>query len=432
MKLKNKENISVITLGCSKNTVDSERLLNQLKLNNFNILEDPNKAETVIINTCGFIESAKEESVNTILNAVALKQKGKIKKVIVAGCLSERYKDDLQKEIPEVDAYFGTEKYEGILKELGGELKYNLLGERLLTTPSHTAYLKISEGCDHPCSFCAIPLMRGKHKSKSTENLIKETEFLAKNNTKELIIIAQDTTDYGKDIYKKQNLSELLTKLSEINGIEWIRLMYAYPSKFPEELMDVIAQNSKVCNYVDIPLQHISDNVLKSMRRGVTSKRTRDLIYKLREKIPGLTLRTTFIVGYPNETEKEFEELCNFVKEVEFDRVGTFTFSVEENTSSFILGDPVPEKEKNIRKETLMEIQKEISLKKNREFIGRDLEVLIERSEGDYYIGRSFRDAPEVDGEVLIQTNKHKLNAGRFHTVKITDCDEYDLYGKLS
>ncbi len=276
MKLKNKKNISVITLGCSKNTVDSERLLNQLKLNDFNIMEDPNKAETVIINTCGFIEAAKEESVNTILNAVSLKQKGKIKKVIVAGCLSERYIVDLKKEIPEVDAYFGTEKYEGILKELGGELKYNLLGERLLTTPSHTAYLKISEGCDHPCSFCAIPLMRGKHKSKSIENLIKETEFLAKNNTKELVLIAQDTTDYGKDIYKKQNLSELLTKLTEVNGIEWIRLMYAYPSKFPDDLIDVIAENPKICKYIDIPLQHISDNVLKSMRRGVTSKRTKE------------------------------------------------------------------------------------------------------------------------------------------------------------
>ncbi len=405
--------------------------MNQLKINDLRITDDPNNADTVIINTCGFIETAKEESINTILNAISLKKEGKLKRVLVAGCLSARYKDELLKEIPEVDKYFGTEDYSSILKELGGELKYNLLGERIISTPKHTAYLKISEGCDHPCSFCAIPIMRGKHVSKPIEDLIKETEFLASQGTKELIIIAQDTTDYGKDIYEKQNISYLLNKLSEIDGIEWIRLMYAYPSKFPDDLIEVIANNPKVCKYVDIPLQHISDNVLKSMRRGVTTKRTRELIYKLKERIPGIALRTTFITGYPNETEKEFKELCDFVEEMKFDRVGTFTFSVEENTTSFILGDPVPEKIKLERKEILMEIQKDISLKKNKDLVGKELKVLIDGIEGDYYIGRSYRDAPEVDGEVLIQLNGFNLEAGNFCIVKCNDYNEYDLYAEV-
>ena len=429
--MKKKENVSVITLGCAKNTVDSERLMNQLKLNNLKLIDDPNKAETVIINTCGFIEAAKKESIDTILNAVALKQEGKIKKVIVAGCLSERYMDDLSKEIPEVDAYFGTEKYEGILKELGGELKHELLGERILTTPSHTSYLKISEGCDHPCSFCAIPLMRGKHKSKPVEDLIMEAEFLARNNTKELVIIAQDTTDYGIDIYNKRMISGLLNKLSEVEGIEWIRLMYAYPSHFPDELINVIADNPKICNYIDIPLQHISDNVLKSMRRGVTSKITKELISKVKNKIPNITLRTTFITGYPNETEKEFEELCDFIREIGFDRVGVFTFSVEENTSSYILGDPVPEKIKQKRKETLMEIQREISLEKNKYFMGKELKVLIDGTEGDFFIGRSYRDAPEVDGEILIPLNGIPIVPGNFYNIKIDNFNEYELFGKV-
>ncbi len=432
MSEKFKNTVSVITLGCSKNTVDSERLMNQLKLNKITLSEDSENADTVIINTCGFIEAAKQESIDTILKAVSLKEKGKIKKVIVAGCLSERYMDDLRKEIPEVDAYFGTEKYEEIVKELGGELKYELLGERLLTAPSHTAYLKISEGCDHPCSFCAIPLMRGKHKSKPIEELIKETEFLAKNNTKELILIAQDSTDYGKDIYGKKMIAGLINKLSEVKGIEWIRLMYSYPSQFPEELINEIADNPKVCKYVDIPLQHISDSVLKSMRRGVTGKRTRELLWKLKDRIPGITLRTTFIVGYPNEGEKEFAELCKFVKEIEFDRIGTFTFSMEENTSSFILGDPVPEKVKLKRKEILMEIQKEISLKKNEKFIDKKLKVLVEGKEGDYYIGRSYRDAPEVDGEILIPVNGQVVKPGEFYNVEIFDYNEYDLYANIS
>ena len=428
---KKKEKVSVLTLGCSKNTVDSERLLNQLKVNNFDLQEDPNQAETVIINTCGFIEAAKQESINTIINAVNLKQEGTLKKVIVAGCLSERYKEELEKEIPEVDAYFGTENYEGILKKLGGELKHNLLGERLLTAPSHTAYLKISEGCDHPCSFCAIPLMRGKHKSKIKEDLIREAEFLAKNNTKELIIIAQDTTDYGIDIYEKRIIADLLNELSEIDGIEWIRLMYAYPSKFPDTLIDEIASNPKVCKYVDIPLQHISDSVLKSMRRGTTAKRTKELLYKLRENVPDLALRTTFIVGYPNETEKDFKELCDFVSEIKFDHMGIFTYSVEENTASFVLGNPVNDELKEERKNILMEMQKEISLEKNKNLVGKKINVLLENKENNYYTGRSYRDAPEIDGEILIPENNDKIEFGKFYTAEIFDYNEYDLFGKF-
>jgi ribosomal protein S12 methylthiotransferase len=431
-RLKTSDKISVITLGCSKNIVDSERLLNQLKVNDFNIADDPNNADTVIINTCGFIEAAKQESINMILDAVTLKQEGKLKKVIVAGCLSKRYKEDLVKEIPEVDSYFGTEDYADILKELGGELKYNLLGERVISSPSHTAYLKISEGCDHPCSFCAIPLMRGKHISRPIEALVKEAGFLATQGTKELVIIAQDTTDYGKDIYDKKNISYLLNKLSEVEGIEWIRLMYAYPSKFPDDLTEVIANNPKVCKYIDIPLQHISDNVLRSMRRGVTTKRTKELVYELRERIPGLALRTTFIVGYPNETEREFKELCNFIEEARFDRVGAFTFSVEESTASFALGNPVSEKEKLIRKDILMGIQKDISLLKNREYVGKELKILIDRTEGDFYVGRSYRDAPEVDGEVLIPLNGYELQKGDFYVAKISNYNEYDLYGEVT
>jgi ribosomal protein S12 methylthiotransferase len=429
--MKNNNKVSIITLGCSKNTVDSERLMRQIQLNNIAITEQPDEASTVIINTCGFIEAAKEESVNTILNAVALKNEGKLKKVIVAGCLSERYKEDLIKDIPEVDIYFGTENYEEIINELGGTLKYNLLGERLLSTPSHTAYLKISEGCDHPCSFCAIPIMRGKHKSKSIDDLIKEAEFLAANNTKEIILIAQDTTDYGKDLPGKKNLLHLLSEISKIDEIEWIRIMYAYPSRFQTALIDEIAINPKICNYIDIPLQHISDKVLRSMRRGVTGNQTRELLNELRTKIPGITLRTTFMVGYPNETEKEFEELCEFVSETKFDRIGTFTYSVEENTSSFILGDPVAINVKEKRKNILMEIQREISHKNNSQFVGKKLKVLVEALEGDFYIGRSYRDAPEVDGEVLIDKRDNKLNIGDFYDVDVYDYNEYDLFAKV-
>ena len=422
--------ISVITLGCSKNTVDSERLMSQFKLNKFDLIDDPNQADSIVINTCGFIDAAKEESVNTILSAIEMKKQGKIKKVVVAGCLSERYMNDLRKEIPEVDAFFGTEAYEGIVNEFGGNLKYELLGERIITTPKHFAYLKISEGCDNPCSFCAIPLMRGLHKTKPMEELIAEATSLANQGVKELIIIGQDTTDYGIDLYGKRNLAELLHKLSEINGIEWIRLLYVYPSHFPEDLMEEIANNPKICKYIDIPLQHISDPVLKSMRRGITQRRTKELLTTLQDKIPGLTLRTTFIVGYPNETEKEFEELCRFVRDIKFDRFGVFTYSVEENTPSFILGDPVSPEIKEERKATLMEIQKEISEDKNRTYIGKKLKVVIDSLDGEYYIARSERDAPEVDGEVLISAKEKKYNLGEFYHVDIYECNEYDLFGK--
>ncbi len=428
--MKLREKVSLITLGCAKNIVDSERLLRQLQLNNIDLRKNPAEADTVIINTCGFIEAAKEESVNTILQAAANKKSGMVKKVYVAGCLSQRYKNELIKEIPEVDMYFGTEDYERIVNELGGELKKNLLGERLLTTPSHTAYLKISEGCDRPCSFCAIPLMRGKHISRPMEQLIEEARFLAANNTKELVLIAQDTTDYGNDIYNRPQISELIRRLSKIEGIEWIRLMYAYPSRFPDDLIEEIASNEKVCKYIDMPLQHISDTVLKSMRRGISGRQTRELINKLRNYIPGLVLRTTLMVGYPAETEKEFGELCDFVKEIRFERMGSFTYSQEENTYSYNLGDPVPAEEKAERQNTLMQIQNGISLEKNKKFLDKKLKVLVESVEGDYYVGRSYRDAPEVDGEVLINFENGKIAAGEFYNVKVYDCNEYDLFAK--
>lgn len=429
--MKNQNKVSVVTLGCSKNTVDSERLLRQIQANNINITENPSDADTVIINTCGFIDAAKEESVNSILEAVAMKKRGEIKKVIVAGCLSERYMNDLKNEIPEVDVFFGTENYEEILNELEADLKYDLLGERLLTTPSHTAYLKISEGCDNPCSFCAIPLMRGTHKSKPIEKLIEEAEFLARNNTKELVIIGQDTSDYGKDIYGKRNLAELLSKLIEVKGIEWIRLMYVYPSHFPEDVLDLMKSSEKICNYIDIPLQHISDDVLKSMRRGITKKRTIEVLNTIREKLPNVSIRTTFITGYPNETNEHFNELYQFIKEFKFDRVGVFPFSIEENTPSFLLGDKISEKEKRKRKDALMELQQEISLEINNTFIGKELKILIERIEGEFYIGRSYRDAPEVDGEVLIPIQNGKIIPGSFVNALVYDANEYDLFARI-
>lgn len=422
--------INMITLGCSKNTVDSERIMSQLKLNNLDLVDSAENADTVIINTCGFIDAAKEESINTILEATELKKQGKLKKVIVAGCLSERYMDELKNEIPEVDTFFGTEDYEGIVKEFGGNLKKELLGERELTSPKHFAYMKISEGCDNPCSFCAIPLMRGTHSTKPIEQLVREAESLAAKGVKELIIIGQDTTDYGKELYGKRMLADLLNKLSDVKGIEWIRLLYAYPSHFPDDVIKTIAENPKVLKYIDMPLQHISEKVLKSMRRGISERRTRELIYKLKESIPNLTLRTTFIVGYPAETNKEFDELCEFIKEVEFDRVGVFNYSVEENTPSFILGDPVSGEEKEERKNKLMEIQKEISLAKNTALVGTEQNIIIDGIEGDYFIGRSERDAPEVDGEVLIE-KKYDLSIGEIYRAKIFDCNEYDLFAKL-
>ncbi|MBI9072613.1 MAG: 30S ribosomal protein S12 methylthiotransferase RimO [Melioribacteraceae bacterium] len=429
--MSNKEKISIVTLGCSKNTVDSERLMNQLKINNFEVVEDTYDADAVIINTCGFIDAAKEESVNTILEAIEAKKDGKLKKVIVSGCLSERYVKDLKKEIPEVDSYYGVEDYRGILKEFGGDYKDELLDERSITTPGHYEYLKISEGCDNPCSFCAIPLIRGKHKSRPIESLISEAASLAKKGVKELVVIGQDTTCYGLDIYGKKNLAELLTRLSEIDGIEWIRLLYTYPTRFPEDILDVIANNPKICKYIDMPLQHVSDNVLKSMRRGITARKTKELISLIKSSVSGITFRTTFIVGYPTETEKDFEELCEFVKAAQFDRFGVFTYSPEDDTTAFPLGDPISAEEKERRKSVLMEIQQEISLGKNNSLLNKNVKVIIDRLEGDYYIGRTERDAPEVDCEVLIPSDTNNCEIGKFLVVEIYDCNEYDLYGNV-
>lgn len=417
-------------MGCSKNAVDSERLMAQLKINNFEIVTDPNEADSLIINTCGFINPAKEESINTILEAVALKKENKVKKLYVAGCLSQRYEVELKKDIPEVDKYFGTEDYKGIVEELGGRLKTELLGERELSTPKHFAYMKISEGCDNPCSFCAIPLIRGKYRSKSIDELVVEAKSLAKKGVKEIILIGQDTTEYGLDIYGKRNLDELLNNLSKVKGIEWIRLLYTYPSHFPMEAIEEIAKNPKVLNYIDMPLQHITDNVLKGMRRGITKRRTIELIETLREKIPNLTLRTTFIVGFPNETAADFKELCAFVKETKFDRVGVFNYSQEDDTTGFELGDPISKRTKANRNNKLMEIQREISQEINSSLVGKSLNVIIDSLDGDYFIARSERDAPEVDGEVLIDKDEN-LKIGNIYKVEIIDYNEYDLFAKL-
>lgn len=426
-----KQRVGIITMGCSKNAVDSERLMAQLKINDFEIVEDPNTADSLIINTCGFINPAKEESINTILEAVNLKKENKVKKVFVAGCLSERYEIDLKKDIPEVDKYFGTEDYKGIVEELGGRLKKELLGERELTSPKHFAYIKISEGCDNPCSFCAIPLIRGKYRSVSIDDLVTEAKSLAAKGVKELIIIGQDTTEYGLDLYGKRNLDELLNSLSKVEGIEWIRILYTYPSHFPIEAIEEISKNPKVLNYIDMPLQHITDNVLKGMRRGITKRRTTELIATLRDRIPNLTLRTTFIVGFPNETKNDFDELCEFVKETKFDRVGVFNYSLEDDTTGYPLGDPISEDEKVLRNNTLMEIQKNISLEKNKSLLGSTINVIVDSLDGDYFIARSERDAPEVDGEVLIESSEN-VEVGNIYNVEIIDYNDYDLFAKLN
>lgn len=419
--------IHILTLGCPKNLVDSEVLISKLK-NDFKIVEKPEKAEIVIINTCGFIDSAKQESIDKIFEAVSLKEKGKLENVYVMGCLVERYKDELEKEIPEVDKFFGVEKFNEILKELNVDYKRELLGEREITT-GHYAYIKISEGCDNPCSFCAIPLIRGKYISRPIEEIIKEAQKLAWKGVKELIIVAQDTTYYGLDIYGERKLAELLQRLSEINGIEWIRLMYTFPAKFPEEVIDVIAKNEKICKYIDIPIQHISDKILKSMRRGITKKRTIELLEKIREKIPEVAIRTSLIVGYPGESEKEFEELLNFVNEFKFDRLGVFTYSQEEGTTAYDLGDPIPTEEKEKRMALIMNAQRNIILKRNESMIGRKLKVLIDRKEKGYYVGRTQWDAPEIDLEVLVEDEN--LEIGKFYDVEIYDFFEYDLIGRI-
>ncbi|CUU08934.1 SSU ribosomal protein S12P methylthiotransferase [Candidatus Kryptobacter tengchongensis] len=423
-----KKKIHLLTLGCPKNLVDSEILMSRLK-DKFQIVEKPEKAQILIINTCGLINSAKQESIDKIFEAIELKEKGKLDKIYVMGCLSERYKDELENEIPEVDKFFGVEKFSEVLKELGIDYKYELLGERDVLTTGHYAYLKISEGCDNPCSFCAIPLIRGKHTSRPMEEIIKEARKLAWKGVKELIIIAQDTTYYGLDIYGERKLAELLSRLSEIDGIEWIRLMYTFPAKFPEEVLDVIAQNPKLCKYIDIPIQHISDKILKSMRRGITKRKTIELLEKIREKISDVSIRTSLIVGYPEETQKEFEELLDFVYRFKFDRLGVFTYSQEEGTFAYKLGDPIPDEEKERRMALIMNAQHDIIIEKNENMLGKKVRVLIDRKEKNYYVGRTQWDAPEIDLEVLIQNEN--LKVGEFYEVEIYDFFEYDLIGRI-
>ena len=431
--LKNNK-INVITLGCSKNIYDSEVLMGQLKANKMEVEHESEKddANIVVINTCGFIDNAKEESVNTIIEQAERKSDGKIDKLFVTGCLSERYKPDLEKEIPNVDEYFGTTDLPKLLQALGADYKHELIGERLTTTPKHYAFLKIAEGCDRPCSFCAIPLMRGKHKSKSIEDLVTEATKLAKDGVKELILIAQDLTYYGLDLYKSRRLADLLRALSEVEGIEWIRLHYAFPTGFPEDVLEVIRTNYKVCNYIDIPLQHISDSVLKSMRRGTTHEKTDALLRKFRQEVPKMAIRTSLIVGYPGETEEDFQELKQWVNDTAFDRLGVFTYSHEENTHAHLLEDDVPEEVKHQRAEEIMELQSDISYRLNQEKVGQTFKVLFDRKEGEYFIGRTEFDSPDVDNEVLVKSSDVYVRMGDFAQVKITHADHYDLYGVLA
>lgn len=428
--MKPKHRVHVITMGCAKNLVDSERLMAQLRLNNIELTTDVANADIAVINTCGFIASAKQESIDMILANVKHKGQGKLKKVYAIGCLTERYMTELQKEIPEVDRYFGaSHNLRGILRELGADTTYELLGERVLSTPSHVAYLKISEGCDNPCSFCAIPLMRGKHVSRAMEEIIDEARLLISRGVKELIVIGQDTTYYGVDTYGRRKLPEVLERLADIEGVEWVRLMYAYPAKFPREVLDVIAGHPRICKYLDIPIQHIADEVLKSMRRGITGRATRLLLEEIRRKIPGIALRTTLIVGYPTETAKEFDELLRFVEEVKFDRLGVFTYSQEERTTAYPLGDPVAPEEKERRRAMIMELQRNISAEKNRSLVGTVQRVLIDGREDSVLVGRTERDAPEVDNSVIIPAEA-TLRPGDFVDVAIESASEYDVYGR--
>ncbi|MEY3678670.1 MAG: hypothetical protein RI924_811 [Bacteroidota bacterium] len=429
-----KPKVNVITLGCSKNVYDSEVLMGQLKAGQLEVAhesEELGENDIVVINTCGFIDNAKQESIDTILQYSELKDQGKIGKVIVTGCLSERYKPELAAEITNVDAYFGTNDLPELLASIGVNYKHELIGERLLTTPSHFAYFKIAEGCNRPCSFCAIPLMRGQHVSKSIEDLVKEAKFLAKNGTKELILIAQDLTYYGLDLYNERKLADLLRNLSDVNGIEWIRLQYAYPSGFPMEILEVMKERENICNYLDMPLQHISDSMLKSMRRGITKQKTIDLVDQIRNKVPDIALRTTLICGYPGETEQDFEEMKAWVEETKFDRLGCFTYSHEEKTHAFNLADDVPEEVKQYRVEEIMDIQQGISLEKNQAKVGQTYKVLIDKKEGDYFVGRTEFDSPEVDNEVLIDARNKYAPVGSFVQVNIERAEDFDLYGHL-
>ncbi len=428
-----KNKVNIVTLGCSKNTFDSEELMNQLKSNKFDVEHESTSddAEIVIINTCGFIENAKQESIDTIIQYVDAKTDGFVDKVYVTGCLSERYRSDLETEFPEVDAFFGTRELPRLLKTLKADYKHELVGERILTTPSHYSYFKIAEGCDRPCSFCAIPIMRGKHVSTPIEDLVKSATALANQGVKELMLIAQDLTYYGLDIYKKRNLAELLDKLSDIEGIEWIRLHYAYPSGFPMDVLDVMNRKPKICNYLDMPLQHGSTKILQAMRRGITREKTEDLINEIRSKVPGIALRTTLIAGYPGETEEDFQEMYKFVEESRFERLGIFTYSHEENTHAYNFEDDVPAEVKQKRADMIMELQAGISYELNQEKVGKIYKVLFDRAEGDYFIGRTEFDSPEVDNEVLVKKSEGYVRIGDFAEVEITSADHYDLYGKL-
>ncbi len=428
-----KNKVNVITLGCSKNIVDSEVLMGQLRANNISVEHKDaiDDANIIIVNTCGFIDNAKQQSIDTILRCVEAKENGFVEKVIVTGCLSERYKDELKLEMSEVDAWFGTRDMPALLKTLKADYKSELIGERLLTTPFHYAYLKISEGCDRPCSFCAIPIMRGKHVSVPMEKLVEQAKHLAKNGTKEIILIAQDLTYYGLDIYKKRNLAELLEKLSDVDGIEWIRLHYAYPSGFPMEVLDVMRERKNICNYLDIPLQHISNKMLSSMRRGITKEKTIELVKKIRERVPEIAIRTTLICGYPGETQKDHEEMLEWVTKSKFERLGVFTYSHEENTHAHLLKDDVSPATKKKRAEAVMKLQQKISVELNKKMVGKTFKVLFDRVEGGNFVGRTEFDSPDVDNLVLVDAKKNYVRIGDFANVKITKATEYDLIGEV-
>lgn len=428
-----KNKVNVVTLGCSKNIFDSEVMMAQLKANKFDVTHEAQQddSEIVIINTCGFIDNAKQESIDTILRYADAKKDGAVDRVYVTGCLSERYKEDLESEIPEVDGYFGTRELPRLLKTLKADYKHELVGERLLTTPNHFAYFKIAEGCDRPCSFCAIPLMRGKHLSTPIEDLVTQAKGLAANGVKELMLIAQDLTYYGLDLYKKRALADLLLKLIEVNGIEWIRLHYAFPSGFPMDVLEVMRDNPKICNYLDMPLQHGSTKMLKAMRRGITRERTEDLIAKIRSTVPGIAIRTTLIAGYPGETDADFDEMYDWVQRSKFDRLGIFTYSHEENTHAFNFDDDVPDILKKERADIIMDLQSGISYDLNQNRVGQELKVLFDKTEGGYFVGRTEFDSPEVDNEVLVSTKDQYVRMGDFARVLIDKADHYDLYGSL-
>jgi ribosomal protein S12 methylthiotransferase len=432
-KSKKHDKVNIITLGCSKNVVDSEELYSQLKASKFDVTHESeaDDANIVVINTCGFIDNAKQESINTILRYAEAKRDGQIEKLFVTGCLSQRYMPELKKEIPDVDQYFGTTHLPQLLKTIGADYKHELVGERLITTPSHYAYLKISEGCDRPCSFCAIPIMRGGHVSKPFEQIEQEVKGLVRKGTKEILLIAQDSTYYGLDLYKERKLPELLKRISDIEGAEWIRLHYAYPSQFPLEALDVMRERDNICNYIDIPLQHISDNMLKTMRRGITKQRTLDLVNTIRDRVPGIAIRTTLIAGHPGETEQDFDELYNFVETAKLDRVGIFTYSHEEGTHAGTLTDDVPEQTKQDRAAAIMQLQEGISAEMNTKKIGNTYKVLIDRKENGQYIGRTEFDSPEVDNEVIIEAKDVYLRVGDFANITITDATEFDLIGSV-